>query len=885
MSNTHSLSLNSEANLKASWWWLIILLYGLSGFTSLAYEVLWSHMLSMQFGVSIFGVVLTVSAFMFGLGVGSLAGVRWAKHCRKPLLLFAILEIGIAAYALSLPTLLHFVSAWMAVVSSHLTLSQWYLLQGAEALCLLLIPAVAMGVGFALVLKVADKTPLSLGRLYGLNTLGGAIGALFPLWGLPVLGWGDSIKFVALLGFLVGFLALYTSKFTNSERKVSAPDNNESLSRPPLPALLIYAGIGAGSIMLEVGWIRLYGMVMLRTEYVLGVILAVFLLGIALGSLLVPRVSKYSLSVLMPFVVGFGVLLSLWLLPVASSWVENSQYQSFFGAIWSQALMVALFTLPVTLALGAWLPLLASHYEHVEFSGVWLYGANCLGGGIGAIVACLILIPVFGSVAMVVLSGMFIAALGLVLIKSRWVWLCYAVMLAFAWPLRSMPPVHDLLPMIEANSQDVYLFEDAISLTHVVEHSNGQRVLLSDLQRMDASTEPSAVEIQKDQARLALLLHPEPHSVLFLGLGTGISMAGSSPLPNLKRCAVELSKGAIFASRHWFSEVNDHIVDQAIVHRDDARHYLNTTDSRYDVIIGDLFHPDLAGMGSLLSVQQFQRVRKHLSTNGVFVQWIALNQFDTLSLGVVLRSFKQVFPYAQLFMDGMHLALVGPRQAISVARVMQQSLQRLNVRQQSGITGGEGLWTWLGRYWGPIPDSLGPIQDEWVPFIEYNLPRARYDGRVNLVRLMSWLLKRHPDPAAAMKILGIAENNKRQFGRAYVATELSVRSWIAAIQGKEAKSVKLVWLAYQANPEDHWIANALADSMMQSLSQATGQGIARHEALMRVLKVAPNHVDTLRALWHMARAVGNKKESAYYRSRLLAISPLDRDAKSGAVSL
>jgi spermidine synthase len=282
-------SLIPENSIKTSWWWVVVFFYCLSGFTSLAYEVLWSRMLSMQFGVSIFGVVLTVAAFMIGLGGGSLAGVKWASKCSKPLVLFAMLEVSVALYALLLPSLLHWMSGWMESISGHLTLTQWYLVQGAEALCLLLIPAYAMGVGFALVLKVVDDTPLSLGKLYGLNTIGGAAGALFPLWSLPVLGWTDSVRIVALLGFVVGGAAWFASQFSQSVNSAPGREANDILPRPPLSALMIYAGIGAGSIMLEVGWVRLYGMIMLRTEYVLGVILAVFLLGIALGSMLLPN--------------------------------------------------------------------------------------------------------------------------------------------------------------------------------------------------------------------------------------------------------------------------------------------------------------------------------------------------------------------------------------------------------------------------------------------------------------------------------------------------------------------------------------------------------------------------------------------------------------------
>ena len=855
-----------------------MILYGFSGVASLAYEVLWSRMLSMQFGVSIFGVVLTVAAFMIGLGFGSLAGVKWARQCNKPLVVFALLEIVIAIYALLLPSLLQFLSGWMESIANHLTLTQWYLLQGSETLCLLVLPAFAMGVGFAMMLRVVDGSPVSLGKLYGLNTIGGAAGALFPLWSLSTLGWTASVQAIALLGIIVGAGALFLSRAIPSGKEALERAEAETFTRPPLKALMIYAGIGAGSIMLEIGWVRLYGMIMLRTEYVLGVILAVFLLGIALGSLLFPRAHKRWLSVLLPFVVGGGVLLSLWLFPAASAWVERSQFQSFFGALCSQAMLLGIFTLPVTLALGAWLPLLASRFGDAEKSGVWLYGANCLGGGLGAVAACLVFIPLFGSVAMVACAGLAITGLGLSWLNSRGAWLAFAVMLLSAWPLRNMPPVHELLPKIEANSSDLYLYEDAISITHVVRQQDGQRILLSDLQRMDASSEPSAVEIQKDQARLALLLHPAPHSVLFLGLGTGISMAGSLPFPNLDRTAVELSQGAIMAAKNWFTPVNGNVAEQAQIQRDDARHYLNTTQQKFDVIVGDLFHPDIAGMGSLLAVQQFQRVKNHLNEDGIFVQWLALNQFDIQSIKVVLRSFQQVYPQAQLFMDGMHLALVGPKNKFSGVNAVLANLHRLSVAEQGKATGDEGAWTWLGRYWGPIAATQGPVQDEWVPYIEFKLPRARYDGSVNLAKLMQWLLQQHPAPEVAMQLLGVGPDDRSQFGRAYVATELTTRAWISSMQADTEKASKLIWLAYQANPQDRWIASALADSMLQSLAQARQRGLSEQEALQRILKIYPGFVSALRLMWHAEQKAGNLAEAERYRLNLLAISPLDGEA-------
>ena len=120
-----------------------------------------------------------------------------------------------------------------------------------------------------------------------------------------------------------------------------------------------------------------------------------------------------------------------------------------------------------------------------------------------------------------------------------------------------------------------------------------------------------------------------------------------------------------------------------------------------------------------------------------------------------------------------------------------------------------------------------------------------------------------------MKILAIDANDKSKFGRDYVATELTVRAWVSSIQGDEAKAGNLIWLAYQANPQDRWIANSLADSMWQSLTQAKERGLSERDALQRIIKVYPNHVGALRALWHLESAEGKPQIAEQYRSRLL----------------
>lgn len=849
-----------------------MMLYALFGLTSVAYEVLWARVLSVQFGVSIFAVVLTVATFMGGLGAGSLFSARRVRLVKRPLLLLAALEGGIAVYALILPTVLQIASAGMEVAAAQLSLFQWYGLIAGTALCLLLLPAFAMGAGFPLILASLGNRPEQLGRVYGLNTLGAACGALLPLWLLPALGWVWAVRVVAMVGCL-GAATIFLLSF----RYVTAQgvDKESSAGRPRLSFLLAYSGIGAASLIMQVAWTRLFGMVMLRTEYILAVILASFLLGIGLGSLLAPRRHRQAWFVVLPIVAGSFAVLSLWLLPMLSAWVERAEFVSLFGALRAQAALLVLITLPVTLALGAWLPLL---HGRSNGGGMWLYGANSLGAAMGAVIAGAVLIPLLGSAATIVVAAAALLILGLTWAQSRAAWLAVPLFMAIAWPLVSLPPVSVLLPKTQAGSRDLYFYEDAISMTHVVEQPDGQRVLLTDLQRMDASTDPTAVFVQSNQARLPLLLHEQPRSVLFLGLGTGISVAGSLAFPNLERSAVELSQGAISSAENLFAPLNQNALRQTKVSRDDARHFLSASREQYDVVIGDVFHPDLAGSGSLLSVQQFQRVRNRLNEGGLFVQWLALNQFDSKSLSIIFNSFRLVFPDAQIFIDGMHLALVGPQKNFIGAQGLMHNLQRLSSAQQSEATAGEGGWTWLGRYWGPVPnESGGRVQDEWLPVIEFHLPHARYAGSLDVTRLLQTLLKARPKKEAAANLLGVLDKDRDAFERAYVANELMVRGWLAAARGATQEANQLTQLAYRANAKDRWIAYALADSMFLSLTQAREYGPDKRGALRKILQINPLHVEAVRALWKAERNAGDT-HAGLSRARLLELSPLDREA-------
>jgi len=825
-------------------------------------------MVATQFGISIFGVVITITAFMLGLGLGSLAGRRLVSRVANPLLMFAVLEGSVALCAFGFPWLADWGGDALAKWGSDLPLSQWYGLQSAVLLLILVIPAMAMGAAFPAILAAGDDGTDRLGDYYGANASGAAIGALIPLLLLPAFGWGLAVKLIATLGAGVAIVAGLLSRHPH-HGTFAEPTLGVS-TRIPRGVLLAYGGIGCAAILLEVAWTRLFGLAMLRTEYVMAIILAVYIAGIGLGSLLSRRLPVGTSLHAFPLLAAFAMILGLWAFPLLSAWVERSSFSSLGDALIVQAALLAVLTLPVTIALGAWLPLLTRSLGVDGQGGAVLYGANALGSALGALIGGFTLVPLIGTPAIIVVAALMILLLGLGLVQGwRW-WIAVVPLLLLAWPVRDYPPVAELLPIVNKGGSDLYRFEDAVSLTHVVEREDGQRLLLSDLQRMDAATDPSSVMVQRNQARLPLLLHPNPRSVLFLGLGTGITASGSLAYPELKREAVELSQGAIDAAPIWFGAVNRGVVSRMRIHHDDSRRFLLATSERYDVIVGDLFHPDLVGRSALLSVQQFRRARDHLTGGGIFVQWLALNQFSVETLQVVLRSFSQIYPHNMLFLDGFRVALVGFEGAWEgVDHVLSATDSSVD-----GPTGGEGGWTWLGRYWGRIHVGAGPVQDEWRPSIEFSLPRARFSGDLDIIKVMSWLESQRPSLMLAIKDLRIPMADKDAFERAYAATQLAMRSWREALQGRDEAAVRLIRFANKANPADRAIAWGLADRMYTSLDEAARHGIDRRKALEQILGVFPDHPESLLELARLAERNGQTEQASRLLQHYFAVSPL-----------
>jgi hypothetical protein len=360
---------------------------------------------------------------MLGLAGGSAMMAARAVRSVSPLRRLALLEAGIAAFALLLPGIVQLTTPLIDSAAGYLSASQWHALLALAAVLLLALPAAAMGAGFPLLLEGWRRQGRNIGMAYGSNTLGAAAGALLPLVLLPGMGWNHAVRVVAILGLVVA-AGLYRLADRAPGKEPEAVPASEP--RPGATLLLNYGAIGAASLMLEMAWLRLFSLVMLRTEYVLALILAVMLLGMGLGSLIASRRPNGRVLAVLPWCACVCAIAGLWLLPHLSGWMERGNFNSLAGAMLGQGLLLAALTLPVTLALGAWLPALSSEFR---VNGTWLYAANSLGAALGALLYVM-LIPLIGSCAALALAAVLLLLSGLTLGSARRAWLGLPLVLA-----------------------------------------------------------------------------------------------------------------------------------------------------------------------------------------------------------------------------------------------------------------------------------------------------------------------------------------------------------------------------------------------------------------------------------------------------------------------
>jgi spermidine synthase len=236
------------------------------------------------------------------------------------------------------------------------------------------------------------------------------------------------------------------------------------------------------------------------------------------------------------------------------------------------------------------------------------------------------------------------------------------------------------------------------------------------------------MRLQRMLGHLPALLHPKPRSVLVVGCGAGVTAGSFVVHPGIEKiviCEIEPLIPRVVAQ--YCGKENYDVVKNPRVRivYDDARHYILTTQEKFDIITSDPIHPWVKGAATLYTKEYFELIKRHLNPGGLVTQWVPLYESN---LGVVkseAATFFDVFPNGTVWSndldgDGYDIVLLGQADAmkIDLDELQQRFLQDDRVAQSLKDVGFRSVFSLLATYAGREPD-LRP----WLNDAEINRDR------------------------------------------------------------------------------------------------------------------------------------------------------------------
>ncbi|MQA29011.1 MAG: hypothetical protein GEU82_04115 [Luteitalea sp.] len=554
------------------------------------------------------------------------------------------------------------------------------------------------------------------GTLYAANTVGASIGALgagFLL--LPMLGLFHTTLTGVAASVLAATLALVVartgakavevpvrdaasgSRMTETVRPsrrrattVAAKGSPvfglpEAWHSPNLVAAVL-ALTGFATFTYEIAWTRVFSLVIGPSSYAFSTTLAAVIVGTALGSVigarLARRLARPALALL--FVLGAAAVALAWSTSLAGATVPRSvirqladSNQPLASVLLRHGLLIGALMVPVAALLGAAFPLAL---ELVGARGAAIarrigvvYAFNTVGSVAGSLTSGFLAIPAFGlertlwiAVAAIGAAAVLVVSGGSFSLRLRIAGLAVpAAALAALWLqggwnrellasgaykyARNVPPGLDPETALTAGS--LLYYRDGAVATVSVKRLTGDLSLSVD-GMVDASTSGDMLT-QRLLAHLPLLLHPDPHDVGIIGLGSGVTLGAALRHPIASAEVVELSREVVDASRFFSAQNHDALLDprtRLVV--GDGRTHLLLGSRQYDVLISEPSNPWMAGAAALFTREFFEAMRAHLAPGGLVCQWAHTYDISDADLRSILGTFQLVFPNATVWMVG-----------------------------------------------------------------------------------------------------------------------------------------------------------------------------------------------------------------------------------------
>jgi spermidine synthase len=723
------------------------LIFILSGAAGLVYELVWVRQLYQVFGSTIHSVTTVVAAYMGGLGLGAyLLGRRSDRHA-NPAVLYGLLELAIGVFGLLSPWVIEGIGSAYLTVARAFGPGLWAgtAIKFVFAFAVLLVPTFLMG-GTLPVLTRAfarDRSEELRGELalfYGLNTVGGVLGCLLAGFALiEFVGLRESLLATGALNLALGVAALAVARLPAPEGPAPASEGQPVFTADPGSAtrrlaIGLIAVTAFASLLYEIAWTRALILVIGSSTYAFTTILACFLLGIGLGSLIAVGRGKAPREVMLRAALvqgAVGVLAAL-LFPffrALPTYVVATLQVQFLTApelLLLHGVAVAVVVVPPAVGMGLSFPLLAElASERAGATGREVgraYFANTLGSIAGAVVTGFLLIHLIGSehtlavgvVINVAAAGalawwsyrdrggagtplaaerlpVVLGALALLIVLGTPSWSARLLDRGAVVYGRTPMARDDLSRYLRGYGSEQLSFEEGWNAAVSVWRDGNQTWL-----KVNGKVDASSVADMDTQVMLGLLpalAHPHPRRVFVIGFGSGATTRVLADVPGVSRLDVAEIERAVLRASGLFRDVNRDVLADPRVHviEDDARSALMLAASPYDVIVSEPSNPWIAGVSALFTRDYFSVVARRLAPGGIFCQWLQMYRVTPGLVAVVIANLRAVFPHVEIwFSNASDLMVLAAREPV------RWDSTRFAALTQPGSRTGGTIRDWLG---------------------------------------------------------------------------------------------------------------------------------------------------------------------------------------------
>jgi spermidine synthase len=687
---------------------IVYLLLFTSGFSSLIYQIFFTRLFNITFGLFIHSTVVVVATYMLGLALGYYI----AKFIRTNnyLLVYGYAELFIGIYSLIVFLLFPVIDNFYTLIGNSV------LEKSLISILILLFPTTLMGITIPVVVKYVDSITAggSIGKVYGFNSLGASLGVLFAsMVLLNIFGLVGAFVFAFILNILIFASVVYLANgFKLNLNFAKSGFRFVDVGGWGFLALVF----GFSGMALEMLWYRLMVYLIANNTFSFSIIVSVIILGIALGSILYkPIVSVLKTKFSNPnhmLLIVVSLFTSLYLM--LSILILNSSYQlfgglyHFFGNIFfgvfgdtkfseTMSLFFTRYTFVlitagvIAFSSGLVVPLLfdiikgETNKDENSISGTIL-AWNTIGSILGVVLMVYVFIPLLGFGNSFLVISLLYAFSGIVVLLVSY----RKFLVPFAFGAIAFVALILLLPrdvtftrvyngFLGIKGEPKFYKEGLYGTILVTDVGNVRFMKINGID--EVPNDYDSLLTFKVLGNIAPMMKTNYTNVMLNALGGGITL--SSLLHHVSNHSVfvvdicpDVRDALVFYSNqnyNVFSRSNWVFVP------DDGRNFLKSYKGVFNLIIADATHPASADSWMLFTREFYEIVNSKLSEDGVFVQWVPLHNLAVYDFVSIIKTFRSVFKNTFIMITGIYTVFVGVKGDLNSLKFESKDFEDLSL--------------------------------------------------------------------------------------------------------------------------------------------------------------------------------------------------------------